>query len=65
MLPHHVNCHVEHHLFPAVPRYNLTRLHGELDARAVLQRAGVRSVRDTFARMFAERAGTGASSAPG
>jgi fatty acid desaturase len=27
LFPHHVNYHVEHHLYPAVPHYHLKRLH--------------------------------------
>ncbi len=55
MFPHNVNYHVEHHLFPAVPHYHLPRLHRELVARGVLAKAEVRSVRETFGRVFAER----------
>lgn len=29
LFPHHVNYHIEHHLYPAVPQYNLSRLHAE------------------------------------
>ncbi len=55
LFPHHVNYHVEHHLFPAVPHYNLPRLHAELAARGALAAAEVRPLRDTFRRVFAER----------
>jgi len=55
LFPHHVNYHVEHHLFPAVPHYNLPRLHGELTARGALAAAEVRRLPDTFRRVFAER----------
>jgi fatty acid desaturase len=30
--PHHVAYHLEHHLYPAVPHYNLPRLHRALAA---------------------------------
>jgi fatty acid desaturase len=63
MFPHHVNYHVEHHLFPAVPHYKLPRLHRELETRGLLQGAEVRPVRETFARVFAERPAAGAPSA--
>jgi fatty acid desaturase len=53
LFPHHVNYHVEHHLFPAVPHYNLPRLHAELAARDVLQGAEVRTPSQTWARVFA------------
>jgi fatty acid desaturase len=55
LFPHHVNYHVEHHLFPAVPHYRLPRLHEELARRGVLARAEVRPLRDTLACVFAER----------
>lgn len=55
LFPHHVNYHVEHHLFPAVPHYKLPRLHEELVRRGVLARAEVRPLRETFGRVFAER----------
>ncbi len=57
MFPHHVNYHVEHHLFPAVPHYRLPRLHAELAQRGVFERAEVRPLRETFKRIFAARAG--------
>lgn len=56
MFPHHVNYHVEHHLFPAVPHYRLPQLHAELAQRGVLQHAEVRRLPDTFGRVFAARA---------
>jgi fatty acid desaturase len=53
LFPHHVNYHVEHHLFPAVPHYNLPRLHAELAARGVLQGAEVRTPSQTWRRVYA------------
>jgi fatty acid desaturase len=55
LFPHHVNLHVEHHLFPAVPHYNLPRLHDELARRGVLERAECRPLRATLTRVFAAR----------
>ena len=55
MFPHHVNYHVEHHLFPAVPHYRLPQLHAELAQRGVFSNAEVRPLRETFKRVFAER----------
>lgn len=57
LFPHHVNYHVEHHLFPAVPHYHLLRLHRLLAERGVLRDAEIRPVRETLRRVFAERAG--------
>lgn len=56
MFPHHVNYHVEHHLFPAVPHYRLPQLHDELTQRGVFDQAEVRPLRETFKLVFAARA---------
>jgi len=37
--PHHVSYHLEHHLYPAVPHYNLPRLHDALTSDPLFQRA--------------------------
>jgi fatty acid desaturase len=55
LFPHHVNFHIEHHLFPAVPHYNLPRLHRELVSRGLLQNAEVRTFPATWKRVFAAR----------
>jgi fatty acid desaturase len=55
MFPHHVNYHLEHHLYPAVPHYNLPALHARLRAAGVLEDAEVRPFADTMRRVFAER----------
>lgn len=57
MFPHHVNYHVEHHLYPAVPHYNLPRLHAALKAHGILEGAEIRPLRETLARVFADRPG--------
>jgi len=56
LFPHHVNYHLEHHLYPAVPHYRLARLHAKLHALGVLDNAEVRPFRETMARVFAPRA---------
>ena len=48
MFPHHVNYHVEHHLFTAVPHYRLPALHAALRERGVLDGAEVRAFPDTW-----------------
>jgi fatty acid desaturase len=53
LFPHHVNYHIEHHLYPAVPQYNLARLHAELTQRGILSGAEVRSFGATWRRVFA------------
>jgi fatty acid desaturase len=55
LFPHHVNYHVEHHLYPAVPHYHLPALHLALQRRGALGGAEVRDLRDTFGRVFAPR----------
>jgi len=55
LFPHHVNYHVEHHLFPAVPHYYLPRLHHELARRGLVGRAEMRPLADTWRRVFAAR----------
>lgn len=55
LFPHHVNYHLEHHLYPAVPHYRLPRLHRLLLAKGALQAAEVRDLRDTWAQVFAPR----------
>jgi fatty acid desaturase len=55
LFPHHVNYHVEHHLFPAVPHYHLPRLHHELARRALVARSEMRPLADTWRRVYAPR----------
>ena len=55
LFPHHVNYHLEHHLYPAVPHYHLPALHRLLQGKGALEGAEVRDVRGTWARVYAER----------
>lgn len=55
LFPHHVNYHLEHHLYPAVPHYHLPRLHALLRDKGALDSAEVRDARDTWRLVFAER----------
>jgi fatty acid desaturase len=55
LFPHHVNFHLEHHLYPAVPHYHLPRLHALLLEKGALQGAEVRDVLDTLHLIFAPR----------
>ncbi len=41
MAPHHVNYHLEHHLFMSVPQYNLPRAHALLRRNGFVERAEV------------------------
>ena len=55
LFPHHVNYHVEHHLYPAIPHYNLPACHRELRARGLLDGAEVRTWLDTVRLVAANR----------
>jgi fatty acid desaturase len=50
--PHHVNYHIEHHLYPAVPHYRLRATHDLLLAKGALEGAEVRFFTDTLKRVF-------------
>jgi fatty acid desaturase len=56
LFPHHVNYHLEHHLYPAVPHYHLPALHRLLQSKGVLAGAEVRDVAQTMRIVFAPRA---------
>ena len=64
IFPHHVNYHIEHHLYASVPHYNLPRLHREMATRGVLEGAEVVPFRLTLEKIFAERR-PATSAAPG
>ena len=53
LFPHHVNYHIEHHMFPAVPHYHLGRLHDLLASRGVLDQSEVLSIDLTLRKVFA------------
>ena len=55
LFPHHVNYHLEHHLYPAVPHYRLPALHRLLAQKGVLAHAEVRDVMSTMHLVFAPR----------
>jgi len=55
VFPHHVNYHIEHHLYASVPHYNLPRLHREMAARGVLEGAEVVPFGATLGKVFADR----------
>ena len=60
LFPHHVNYHIEHHLYPAVPHYYLPRLHALLAQRGLLKGAQVDSVVTTLCKIFADPRSLGA-----
>ena len=55
LFPHHVNYHLEHHLYPAVPHYHLPRLHRLLVDKGALAGAEVRDLTSTLGLVFAAR----------
>ena len=55
IFPHHVNYHIEHHLYASVPHYNLPRLHQEMTRQGVLEGAEVIPFWKTLGKPFAER----------
>jgi fatty acid desaturase len=56
IFPHHVNYHIEHHLYASVPHYHLPRLHAEMQRHGVLVSAEVMSFDVTLGKIFAGRA---------
>jgi fatty acid desaturase len=56
IFPHHVNYHIEHHLYASVPHYRLPALHAEMRSRGMLEGAEVLPFRLTLAKVFADRA---------
>src|SRR5256714_3746930 len=56
IFPHHVNYHIEHHLYASVPHYNLSALHAEMKRQGVLDGAEVVPFGITLGKIFAERA---------
>jgi len=56
LFPHHVNYHIEHHLYASVPHYRLPELHREMQARGLLEGAEVVSFRVALRKIFADRA---------
>jgi fatty acid desaturase len=55
IFPHHVNYHVEHHLYASVPHYNLRELHREMADRGMLDGAELVPFPLTLQKIFAER----------
>ncbi len=54
IFPHHVNYHIEHHLYPAIPHYNLPQCHRELVKTGALEAAEVSKLPSTVRKIFAE-----------
>lgn len=61
IFPHHVNYHIEHHLYASVPHYNLPRLSREMQRRGILERAELVPFRITLGKIFANSAASASS----
>jgi fatty acid desaturase len=64
LFPHHVNYHIEHHLYASVPHYNLRRLHAEMAQRGLLDGAELVPFAQTLRKIFAPRASVASASSP-
>src|SRR5262249_16248990 len=53
LFPHHVNYHIEHHLYPAAPDDRLRELHALLRRRGLLIDADVSGFAATLQKVFA------------
>ena len=56
LFPYQVNYHIEHHLYPAIPHYNLAACHREMRQRGLLNEAEVRDVFTTAGMVSANPA---------
>jgi fatty acid desaturase len=56
LFPYQVNYHIEHHLYPAIPHYNLPACHREMQERGLLQNAEIQHIFDTAALVSADPA---------
>ncbi|MDA1100276.1 MAG: fatty acid desaturase family protein [Proteobacteria bacterium] len=56
LFPYQVNYHIEHHLYPAIPHYNLPACHRELQQRGLLDKAEVRHIFTTTGMVSADPA---------
>jgi fatty acid desaturase len=55
LFPHHVNYHIEHHLYPSIPHYNLPAAHRAMREHGVLEGAEVKNTLDAIKVVVAER----------
>jgi fatty acid desaturase len=55
IFPHHVNYHIEHHLYASVPHYNLPALHRAMAERGMLESAELVAFALTLRKIFAQR----------
>jgi fatty acid desaturase len=58
MFPHHVSYHVEHHLYPSIPHYNLPACHSAMAKHGMLEEAEVRNIDATAKLVVAPKTET-------
>jgi len=63
LFPHHVNYHIEHHLYPSVPHYNLAACHQAFNEAGMLEGAEVVTVADALRKIMADRLPQGVAAA--
>ena len=56
LFPYNVNYHIEHHLYPAIPHYNLPACHHALQDHGILEAAEVRNIFTTTSMVSADPA---------
>ena len=54
LFPHHVNYHLEHHVYPAIPHYNLPACHQQMMQLGMLDNAEVRTIGKTLGMLFSD-----------
>lgn len=54
LFPHHVNYHIEHHLYPSIPHYHLPQAHNLLKEGGKLDHAEVIPMKTTLGKIFAD-----------
>ena len=54
LFPHHVNYHMEHHVYPSIPHYNLPACHDQMTKLGLPESAEVRSIWKTLSTLFSD-----------
>ena len=52
LFPHNVNYHLEHHMYPSIPQYNLPKFHQLLSKAQTMKGAEYRNIRTTLRLIF-------------
>ena len=54
LFPHNVNYHLEHHIYPSIPNYNLPACHSEMLKKGKIEGAEFQSIQETLKLVFSE-----------